>query len=218
MKTKFLALLFISLSIIAFVLYYTLPHSFASNDQVIVIDAGHGGKDPGTTSVTGTYEKDIVLTIAFYVEEALKERGYHVVMTRTDDSFIPLNERVAIAARANAQLFISLHANALTTQPDLRGLQVLYYPDELGKNATISETFAHNLSNHLQIPNRGAIARKDLVVLRDTPMTSLLIETGFLTNEQEAKLLEQSSYQKKIARAIANTIELTINKREEDAF
>ncbi len=218
MKTKFLAALFVTLSIVAFILYYTLPHSFASNDQIIVIDAGHGGKDPGTTSVTGTYEKDIVLTIAFYVEEALKERGYQVIMTRTDDSFIPLNERVAIATRANAQLFISLHANALTTKPDIYGLQVLYYPDELGKNKAISESFIDSLSTSLKIPNRGAIARNDLVVLRDTSMTSLLIETGFLTNEKEAKLLEQPSYQKKMARAIANTIEQTVKKREEDAF
>lgn len=212
MKTKILAATFVILSIIAFILYYTLPHSLASNGHIIVIDAGHGGKDPGTTSVTGTYEKEITLDLAFYVQEALEKRGFTVKMTRFDDSFIPLDERVTIASQTNADLFVSLHANALTTDPTLRGIQVLYYPDEEGRNAAISESFAHSLSSALQTPNRGAIPRKDLTVLRDTTMTSLLIETGFLTNQEEAALLESNSYQKKMAQFIADAIEQSFNE------
>lgn len=80
--------------------------------RVIVIDAGHGGKDPGARGVAGTREKDVTLASALALRTALQERGYRVVLTRSDDTFLELEDRVAIARREKAALFISLHADS----------------------------------------------------------------------------------------------------------
>ena len=91
---------------------------------IVVIDAGHGGVDPGATSVSGAYEKNIVLALAQDVKAQLDKDGkVTAILTRDRDIFIPLRERVAIARAANADLFMSLHADTVT-DPDIRGLSV----------------------------------------------------------------------------------------------
>jgi N-acetylmuramoyl-L-alanine amidase len=80
--------------------------------KIVVIDAGHGGIDDGTTGVDGSKEKNLVLDEAMRLARALERRGYAVHLTRNDDTYIPLRERVAVARRANADLFISLHADS----------------------------------------------------------------------------------------------------------
>lgn len=95
-----------------------------SAKRVIVIDAGHGGIDPGAPSVIGVYEKNITLQVALLVRDTLKRTGrYEVVLTRDRDIFIPLRERFEIARRANADLFISLHADSFRTSK-VRGASV----------------------------------------------------------------------------------------------
>lgn len=84
----------------------------AEQGRVVVIDAGHGGKDPGARGVAGTREKDVTLASALALRTALQERGYRVVLTRADDTFLELEDRVAIARREKAALFISLHADS----------------------------------------------------------------------------------------------------------
>lgn len=83
-----------------------------SRVRTIVIDAGHGGKDPGAIGISGVYEKDVVLDIAKRVERTLETRGFKVVMTRSTDDFITLNKRTEIASRNNADIFVSIHANS----------------------------------------------------------------------------------------------------------
>jgi N-acetylmuramoyl-L-alanine amidase len=105
---------------------------------IVVIDAGHGGVDPGATSVSGAYEKNIVLALAQDVKAALDKSGkVTAVLTRDRDIFIPLRERVAIARAANADLFMSLHADTVA-DPDIRGLSVY----TLSQNASDAEAQA----------------------------------------------------------------------------
>ncbi len=94
----------------------------------IVIDAGHGGKDPGAIGVTGTYEKDVVLDIAKRVRNNLKEYHYDVKMTRTNDQFISLEKRTELASQYGADLFISIHANSSTSRRP-SGLEVYFLRD-----------------------------------------------------------------------------------------
>ncbi len=96
-----------------------------NNIKKIVIDAGHGGNDPGAMGKTGLREKDVVLDIAKRLKSILAESGVSVVMTRDSDKFIPLNERVNIANRSNADLFLSVHANANPSR-SLNGFEIYY--------------------------------------------------------------------------------------------
>lgn len=96
--------------------------------RVIMIDAGHGGKDPGAIGYHGSQEKDVVLDIAKRLHSNLTRRGFKVLMTRDDDRFISLEERTAMASRAQADLFVSLHANASPSR-QARGVEVYYSKD-----------------------------------------------------------------------------------------
>ncbi len=189
---------------------------YASDTRpLIIIDAGHGGKDPGAPSVRGTFEKDIALQLSSAIGEQLKKEKFDVVYTRTDDSTVSLQERIALANRYDeAILFISLHANTVD-RPEVNGLQVLYYPDHNGANQSTASFFVETISTQLNIPNRGAIARKELAVLRGTPMTSLLIESGFITNWEEATALENPRYQRQFAKAVTKTVQQYVQSQNE---
>jgi N-acetylmuramoyl-L-alanine amidase len=100
-----------------------------------MIDPGHGGYDPGTSSVSGVQEKDLALAIARRLEHALSERGLRAEMTRTNDVFVPLPERTAIANRAGADLFVSIHLN-WSPNTMTSGIEV-YYLNNTTDRATI---------------------------------------------------------------------------------
>lgn len=173
---------------------------------IIVIDAGHGGADPGTTSSSGIHEKEINLSIAKKIAASLAKANYKVIMLRNDDSEISLQSRYEQANALNADFFISVHANAIENQPHIEGIQVLYYPDNEANNEQLAKVMLEQLLTTTKAQNKGVVARPDLAVLRGTTMKSLLIETGFLTNEQETKRLLQTSYQQKIADAVTQSL------------
>ncbi|MBV8138550.1 MAG: N-acetylmuramoyl-L-alanine amidase [Deltaproteobacteria bacterium] len=107
----------------------------AIGHRLVMIDPGHGGYDPGTSSASGTEEKDLALAIARRLERALSERGVRTEMTRTSDVFVPLSERTAIANRAAADLFVSIHLN-WSPNPMTSGIEV-YYLNNTTDRATI---------------------------------------------------------------------------------
>lgn len=179
-------------------------------DRTIVIDAGHGGHDPGTIP-NGVKEKDINLAVALKLSNALKEKGYNVILTRDEDVFVDLTERAEIANRNNADIFISLHSNSISN-PDIKGIQVLYCP---AFNSDVKETDNYPLSKAIMdaliqgtgAVNKGIIKRPELAVLRKTKMSATLIEMGFLTNKEEAAKLQTESYQNLIVESIVKGIE-----------
>lgn len=180
------------------------------SDRIIVIDPGHGGRDPGAVH-NNTYEKDINLSVSLKLNNRLKDLGYNTIMTRDNDTFVELKERAAIANRNQADLFISIHSNSIAN-PNTSGIQVLYHSKDKA-NVKKEETLAlakimmEELTKGTGAQDKGLIPRENTVVIRDTSMPSVLIELGFLTNPEEAKLLKDEDYQNLLVESIIKGIE-----------
>lgn len=169
---------------------------------LIVVDAGHGGKDPGSLGAAGNHEKDYNLAVANKVVALLKQyKEFQVVPVRTTDVFYELSERVAIANENNADLFLSIHANSFP-KPTAGGTETFYY------NAN-SKTFAQIVHKHLQgatgFTDRGVKAT-GYYVIKNTKMPAVLTETGFLSNPTENAKLTDPAFQDKIAKALVDAI------------
>ncbi|MBU5256132.1 N-acetylmuramoyl-L-alanine amidase family protein [Tissierella praeacuta] len=182
-----------------------------STDRVIVVDAGHGGKDPGAISIGKRYEKDLSLSVSLKLNDALKAKGYNTIMTRDKDEFIDLYERARIANDNYADVFVSIHGNAHDNR-SIAGIQVLYCPaTNSSKKEVDQHPFAKIIMEELLkatgAADKGIIQRPNLVVLRETKMPAVLVETGFLSNEAEERLLYTEEYQYKIVDAIIKGIE-----------
>ncbi|WP_291492355.1 N-acetylmuramoyl-L-alanine amidase, partial [Desulfurella sp.] len=128
------------------------PLSYNPKNITIVLDPGHGGKDSGAIGIGGLKEKDVVLNIAKYCAEILREKGFKVVMTRDSDVFIPLLQRVKIANDAKADLFVSIHANA-SLDPSAKGMEVFFL------NATSNQKALRiaSVENDVPIEQMGTI-------------------------------------------------------------
>lgn len=181
------------------------------SDRIIVIDPGHGGTQPGATSVSGKKEKDFNLKVALKLNEKLKALGYNIVMTRNTDVTLGLYERADIANAVNADIFVSIHANAHDNR-GIAGLQVLYCPaTKSSKKQTDQHPFAKAMMDALLkgtgAADKGIIQRPNVVVLRETIMPAVLVEAGFLSNAAEDKLLYTEEYQNKIVDSIIKGIE-----------
>lgn len=169
----------------------------------ICIDAGHGGKDPGAVS-EGTQEKDINLQIAKKLYEILEKNNYQLLMTRLEDNYISLEERTNMANDFDADIFISIHNNAVFN-PDVQGTETLYYPGS-EKGERLAKLVQDELVKKLQRPDRGIKPRGKLAVLKYTVMPAILVECAFLTNPTERKLLQDSEFQELIAEATTEGI------------
>ncbi|MGH7197805.1 MAG: N-acetylmuramoyl-L-alanine amidase [Candidatus Omnitrophota bacterium] len=179
----------------------------------IVVDAGHGGQDHGATSRYGTREKDLVLEVAYRVRDELRTLGLDVIMTRDSDFFVPLEERARIANARQADLFVSIHANA-SRSPSLKGFEIYCVPPWAGndledrkdgeaRRASIQMAgfVADAVERSVEISDRR-IKSARFVVLRQTLCPAVLIEMGYITNRDDEKRLNDSSYRQKMARGI----------------
>lgn len=175
----------------------------------IVVDAGHGGKDPGARASDGTNEKDLNLDVALRLEKLLKSLGFNTIMTRRDDTFLELGERTEIANKNYADFFMSIHFNAFNQTT--KGIETLYYPNTTNEdytinNRSIAQIFHNEVVGALDMPSRGITARPNLYVLNKTKMPAILAELGFITNPQELALAKTELYREKAARALAVSI------------
>ena len=171
---------------------------------LIVIDAGHGGKDPGAVG-SKVYEKDITLKAAKMLEAELLKKGFKVYMTRSTDEYVGLYDRAAMANALNATLFVSIHANAFTN-PSVSGIEVLYGNESLSSDKGLAQSIQKQLVSSLGAVNRGVASRPRLVVLKETLMTSVLVELGFITNAAEQEKMMSEAYLLKAAAAMAKGI------------
>ena len=173
-----------------------LPH------YTVVIDPGHGGKDPGAIGVGGLKEKTITLSIAKMVYlKSLPYSQLHVVLTRRDDTYSYPTDRIIAANKMNADLYVSIHANAYSS-PHVAGVETLVHETQ-GTNSP-SYRLAEDIQRHV-IATTGAHDRGIQwapLFIRRAKMPAALIETGFITNPHEARLLQTISYQSKIADGI----------------
>lgn len=164
----------------------------------IVIDAGHGGKDPGASGISGTKEKDFNLAMALRLKALLdKEPQIKVHLTRSDDTFVELDDRAKIANNLKADLFISIHGNAINNAT-VSGTETYYY-SEAGK------AFAAIVHKHLVqatgLPDRK-IRQAGFVVIKKTAMPAILLESGYLTNAKDEKVLWDEAARDRIAQSI----------------
>ncbi|ABX44095.1 N-acetylmuramoyl-L-alanine amidase [Lachnoclostridium phytofermentans] len=197
----------------------TMKHMFSRSKQpkedhrlTVVIDAGHGGFDPGKVGVNGALEKDINLSIAMKLKDLLELNDLKVVMLRTTDEALhtegvsnkkasDLKKRVQLMAEANPVLAVSIHQNSFP-QESSYGSQVFYYTEsEQGKEfaqimqATLKECITDG-NHRLEKPN------KDYYLLKKSTCPLIIVECGFLSNHKEADLLVTEKYQREMAWAI----------------
>lgn len=164
----------------------------------ICIDAGHGGSEPGAIGPGNIKEKDITLKIAKLAGELAKINGFEVVYTRISDKFLSLRDRAEIANRNDCDIFISIHCNAF--KKESQGTETYGFPgSEEGKNLGLE--IHHEMLKATKLANRGYKTAR-FGVLRMTSMPAVLVETAFISNSKEEKLLLSYEFQKKVACAI----------------
>ena len=179
--------------------------------KLIVIDAGHGDFDSGGENL-GYFEKDINLELALKLEEALKEAGYAVIMTRNDDSFLELYERSDLANETKADLFISIHQNSYMEDSSVNGIEVYYNSEKSTDDEKLAKSIQDGLINETRATDREIRADNGLVVIRETTMPSVLIETAYISNKNELSLITSDDYQDKVIQGILAGIEEFLNQ------
>lgn len=172
----------------------------------VVIDPGHGGPDPGAIGIGGLRETDVVLDVSLQLARLLQARGVEVVLTRTSDIDVDLPPRVALANSSGADAFISIHANALSMgRPDVNGIEAFFFAG--GPNRARSQQLADAVQSQMMAisagtPDRGVKPAR-FYVIRRTTMPAVLVEMGFVTGRIDAARLQDPSYRRRMALALA---------------
>ena len=167
--------------------------------DLIRIDAGHGGEDPGAAGQY-SYEKDITLKTAHILDYLLFLEGYETKLTRDDDVKPSWTERVI---SSKIDLYVSIHCNAVNNK-NVRGIETFHYPGSAA-GKMFAEEVQKELMKRIDTKNRG-VKKQDFYVLRETACPAILVETGFITNENEEEKLNTLEYQCKIAVSIIEAI------------
>ena len=175
-----------------------------TQDNLIIIDAGHGGFDPGAVGHSGLHEKEPNLAIAKKLAALLEKEGQKIILTRNSDQFLSLQRRVKLANQSGAQLFISIHANSINNTT-AGGVETYYNDSSHEKSRILAEKIHDKLGRNLGVKDRG-IKNDNFYVIKYTKMPSVLIETAFLSNPKEEKLLSSPEFQSKAAALLADGI------------
>lgn len=178
--------------------------SVPKSSRIVVIDPGHGGRDPGAIGIGSIRESEIVLDISRQVVSLLKQQGVDAILTRSRDEEIELSPRVQFAERANADVFVSIHANSFDARrTDVNGIETFYYTGSSSQQ--LARAVQNSLLQELGARDRGVKAA-NFYVLRYTSMPAVLVETGFVTGSEDAARLSSATGRAQIARAIARGI------------
>lgn len=184
-------------------------------DKIIILDAGHGGEDCGTIGANGVLEKTLNLEIAEKIAELLSDKGYAVVLTRTEDKLLygedenikgmrkisDLKNRVKIAEQYPDGIFVSIHMNSYRTEK-YSGFQA-YFNGNDASSRRLALAIQNSVKNSLQNDNQRAIKNGgELYILKNAPTTTVLLECGFLSNSEECEKLCEKEYQNQLSFAI----------------
>lgn len=172
--------------------------------KTIVIDSGHGGSDEGAAR-EGITEKDINLCIALKVRQLLQEKGVNVVMTRVNDTKVSLETRVQISNDSRADLFVSIHQNALEDYVTY-GTETWFEKTSV-ESKKLAEVVQSSVVESTNGKDRGTKSRHSLYVLQNTKAPAVLVECGFISSDAERNLLKDHTYQEAIAKGIVKGIE-----------
>ena len=183
---------------------------------VVVIDAGHGGNDPGKIGVDNIKEKDVNLQIALCLKAQLQVRGVKVILTRNTDVCLAtegavnkkvsdMHNRVSLINASGADYMISIHQNSYP-EAEISGPQVFYYGAS-EKSKELAETIQARLIADLQPPKEREIKTgNDLYILKNSRCPGVIVECGFLSNPAECEKLRTAEYQQRVAGAIARAV------------
>ena len=191
---------------------YILSKKWSNNaSPLVILDAGHGGRDPGKVGNLGTLEKDINLKITLYLKTLLEAQDIRVIMTReedidladvlTDFKITDMKKRIDIIQQSNADLVVSIHQNSYSDS-DIHGAQCFYY-----SNSEAGKELADILQKQIIISTKQTKIREiksnnDYYLLKHSLPPTVIVECGFLSNPEEEQLLLDKNYQKKMAWAI----------------
>lgn len=193
-------------------------------ERCIVIDAGHGGDDPGKIGINGALEKDLNLEIARKVESLLRLEGIETVLTRTGSEGLydagaenkkvqDMKRRIEKIEEASPMLTVSIHQNSYPEEY-VKGAQVFYYKDSK-ESENAAKLMQESLKQRLDPQNhREAKANASYFLLKKTSSPIIIVECGFLSNQEEAKKLSDPTYQEQVAWAVFMGIMQTVNQME----
>lgn len=224
----FIALVFVFVLLTAFKNREKYTSASVNSEFCIIIDAGHGGEDGGTSSADGTLEKDINLSIAQYLDCMLRSAGYKTLMTRRSDEQLgdttlttirqrkisDIKERLRITEINSNSIFVSIHQNHYSS-PLYSGTQVFYSP-----NSEYSKILADSIQNsavkQLQPNNNRSVKQvgTNIYLLYNCKLPAVMVECGFMSNFEEAEKLKQTNYQKQIAYSIMCGIQNYLEDRD----
>jgi len=194
---------------------YISAISKENENNLIIIDAGHGGEDPGAIGVNGVYEKDLNFAIAYEIGSILEEHGFAVLYTRTEDKLLytdaenikgfrkisDLKNRCKIAAEYPNALFISVHMNSYGDSR-YSGTQI-YYSEKNEYSKILASNIQLSVKDGVQNSNKRVIKPgENIYILENISNPAILIECGFITNSAECKKLSEKEYQKQLSLAI----------------
>ena len=194
------------------------------DNRTVVVDPGHGGKDPGMTGAGGLEEKGINLEISLKLRDILEKQGFNVVLTRDTDRGLydedasgkklqDLQRRTELIRKAEPLLTVSIHQNSYS-DPDVKGPQVFYFQGS-DEGKSLAEALQKSLNEKLEIADpRSVKGNSSYYLLKKSPAVTVIAECGFLTNPSEAEKLQDEAYQYKVAEALAEGIEAYLARGE----
>lgn len=199
---------------VVFTVNEEVKHEIINETGIVVLDAGHGGKDPGTLGFDKdgktvlANEKDMNLTLTLMVYEMLAAQGVKVVLTRKDDTYLGLLERAEYANKHNAELFVSIHNNSIP-DPEYKGSMVLYSLKSKG-GKVLASNILREMTKSANTENKGLRDGTNMAVIRNTAMPAVIVECGCLTNAGELENLMDIDFLYSLAEGIAEGILITL--------
>jgi N-acetylmuramoyl-L-alanine amidase len=189
-----------------------MPSNFSHlripRNTLIVLDAGHGGTDPGAQRGE-VQEKEITMDIIEKLKRVLEAKGARVVLTRSDDIFVSLEDRVRITNNTAPTLFLSVHINAMESASDIHGIETYYQTEQ---SRLLADAVHECLISNLAAPDRS-VRKARFYVIKNTPVPAILAEVGFISNQAERDKLISSDYQMKIAEALEHGVILYLDRK-----
>lgn len=190
--------------------YENLPTEVDKNinkKYTILIDPGHGGNDKGTIANDKiTCEKDITLKVGALVAQKLtKQKDVQVIISRNEDKYVSLADRAKLANEQGVDALVSIHLNGQTGGTDAFGLETYYTKEKNDGSYELAKQIQETITSYIDVRDRGVKPERFQVLLQ-SKMPAVLIECGFLSNDEEAKKLKYEAYQESLAEGIAQGI------------
>lgn len=183
----------------------------------IVVDAGHGGAESGAPGALGVPEKDLMLLISLRLAQKLRARGAQVILSRRSDVRVPLAERPLLAEKSGAEVLLSIHANALPDGVDprtQRGSGVYYYQPQA---RALADALMSSIVRRMPDVGNDGIHYQNLALTRPTSQLSILVETAFLTDKSNLRLLMSAGGRERMAESLARGLEDFYRQNAPDA-